>query len=492
MLWEINALGGVLLLGRVVAALVALFVGWLLASWLSGLAGRFAGRLQQVRWLQGNVPVPGDVPVDRILARVAYYLLLLLVLALALEILGVRTVTEPFLAMINQFLLAVPNLVKALLIFLGAWLLATVLRALTHRFLASRAVGSLIARSGAAPTPAAQERLTHSLGELAFYLTLFLFMPAMFGALRLEGLVVPFQEAVAQLLGFVPNLFAALLIAAVGYVVARVVREITAHFLATVGVDALPAKVGLERVFERTPLAQATATVVFVLVLVPVLISALEALRIRAISEPAIGMLARILDMVPSLLAAVAVLAVGLAFARWAGTVVADFAERLNLPRFLVAWGLLAPDGSRSLRAVLEGATAGILALFVLIQSLEILRLPMLAGVLQRVLLYLPNVAVALAILAAGWVVGRFADQSVRRIAQGTPYPPQLGTVARYAILVLVAVMALEQLGVARAVVVNLVTVLLGSVGLGLAIALGLGARDLVKEWLERTMKDGR
>jgi hypothetical protein len=50
--------------------------------------------------------------------------------------------------------------------------------------------------------------------------------------------------------------------------------------------------------------------------------------------------------------------------------------------------------------------------------------------------------------------------------------------------------MALEQLGIARNIVVVGFGIILGGVALAVALALGLGAKDLAKEFLERMLSD--
>jgi small-conductance mechanosensitive channel len=64
-----------------------------------------------------------------------------------------------------------------------------------------------------------------------------------------------------------------------------------------------------------------------------------------------------------------------------------------------------------------------------------------------------------------------------------------MASVAKYAILVLAATMSLEQLGIAETIVVTAFSILVGSLGLAAAIAIGLGSKDVVKEWADAKTK---
>src|SRR3546814_13341040 len=108
------------------------------------------------------------------------------------------------------------------------------------------------------------------------------------------------------MLGMLPNLIAAAVIGVVGWIVARVVREVVTNLLVATNVDRFTQENEGTRGIR---LSQLGGTLVFILVIVPTLIAALDALRIVAISRPLTGMLAAFLLAVPNLVdAAVIVL----------------------------------------------------------------------------------------------------------------------------------------------------------------------------------------
>ena len=265
-------------------ALIILFVGWILARAIASVIGRLVHRLTGGVQGRGLVGSGEKEQIDRVVVRITYYLLMLLVLVQVFETLGVTAVREPFLAITNQIALAVPNLVKAILILLGAWIVATILRSLAVRLLRMESVGTLLDKTGAMD-PEQKADWVNSAGSLVYYLVLIVFLPALLGALQLEGLKEPFERVTTQALSFLPGLVAAVVTVLVGYVVAKIIRGIATSFLASTGVDKLPKRSALLR-FSPPPLSHSLGTIIFVLVLIPVAISALQSLGLQAISEP--------------------------------------------------------------------------------------------------------------------------------------------------------------------------------------------------------------
>ena len=472
-------------LPAVIWAIVVLFVGWIVARIVSRVTTRIVRHLTQSAQVQEEQE---RYRVDEVAGRVAFWVVMVFVLVEFFEVLGVTAVTGPFLSVANEFALAVPNLVKTVLILLSAWVLATLLRRLSIRALSSNTATRVLDELDVIDGESDKAALVKTAGNVVYYLVLLMFLPAVFSALQLEGLQGPLEQVVAQGLGFLPRLIAATVTVAVGYVLARIVRSITSAFLASVGADALPAKVGMEQVFQNVPLSRSLGTIAFVLVFLPILISGLESLGVEAISGPAISMLTLVLNMVPSIAVAVLLFAAGLALARWVGRFTTTLLENINAARFLVKWGLLRDEKTEpSVESIVGKVVTGILMLLVLIEVFDVLRLSELSFVLLSILAYVPRAVLAVAILATGFAVGRFLRRTLQPVLERSAYPVWLSGLAQYAVVVLASMMALEQLGVARVIVVNGFSILLGSLGLAAAIAVGLGSKDWVARKLERT-----
>jgi hypothetical protein len=104
----------------------------------------------------------------------------------------------------------------------------------------------------------------------------------------------------------------------------------------------------------------------------------------------------------------------------------------------------------------------------------------------ERFLLYVPHLVVGGVILAAGVVVSRLAARSVLIAAVNADLPSArlLSSLTKGAVMLTASAIALEQLGIGRLTVLIAFTILFGGVTLAGAIAFGLGAHDLVREWM--------
>src|SRR3546814_5250937 len=91
---------------------------------------------------------------------------------------------------------------------------------------------------------------------------------------------------ISGMLGMLPNLIAAAVIGVVGWIVARVVREVVTNLLVATNVDRFTQE---DEGTRGIRLSQLGGTLVFILVIVPTIIAALDALRIEAISRPLTG-----------------------------------------------------------------------------------------------------------------------------------------------------------------------------------------------------------
>jgi hypothetical protein len=101
---------------------------------------------------------------------------------------------------------------------------------------------------------------------------------------------------------------------------------------------------------------------------------------------------------------------------------------------------------------------------------------------------YLPNVLAAVLVLIIGAVVARFVARSVLigAVNMNLQYARLLSAGVKWMIIVLAVAMALEHLGIGRSIVYIAFSILFGGIVLALAIAVGLGSKDLVTRSLTR------
>jgi len=129
-----------------------------------------------------------------------------------------------------------------------------------------------------------------------------------------------------------------------------------------------------------------------------------------------------------------------------------------------------------------------------LLVGLEALDTSVTDALVARVVGYLPNVLMAALILLLGGILSRFLARGVllAGVNAGMRGAPLVAGLVRFFIMALAVVAALEQLGVGRMTVLVAFGIVFGGVVIALAVAFGLGGRDLAREVLEGQLRERR
>lgn len=187
----------------------------------------------------------------------------------------------------------------------------------------------------------------------------------------------------------------------------------------------------------------------------------------------------------PRLAGALVLLAVGLIVARIIGRTVAKALEAAGLDAFAETHDIddaLERIGLQRPVSTLVGRALRIaLSLVVVFAALSLLGLQFLSDSLNAATLYIPDVLVALVILVAGLAVAAILRRRVDRLTEQMDLPVPLGRLTEIAVLAIFAVTAATQLAIATATLVSILVVLLGAVALTLALAFGLGGREVAR-----------
>lgn len=434
---------------------------------------------------------------------------------------------EPIVNIWNNIVTSVqfyaPSVLGAIVLIVVAWLVATVLRAIVERVLNALHFDDRYGRSVGDPNTVTP--LSKTIGNVVFWLTILLFLPGILGALNLPGIFVPVQNMVNTALAFLPNILAAVAIFVVGWFVASIVKRVLVSVFDAVGVDRLAARIGISQAMGNQRLSNVLATIVYFLILVPVLIAALNALHLDAITAPASAMLNSILLAIPNIFAAFFLLAIAYVAAKIITGLVTSVLTALGFDRLFAALGLgraqaavdraaaqaagtermgtqaaaayPAPGAGKSIETAARAATSktpselvgylimvGVM-LFAAVEALRLLGFVSLATIVLGFLALLGQVILGLIIFAIGLWLSNVAATVIEE--SGSQWSNILVPAARVAILALAGAMALRQMGLAPEIVNLTFGLLLGALAVAVALAFGLGGREvagqLLSEW---------
>jgi mechanosensitive ion channel-like protein len=164
-----------------------------------------------------------------------------------------------------------------------------------------------------------------------------------------------------------------------------------------------------------------------------------------------------------------------------------DLAQRAGISGFVQKMGVHT-DAAGFLASLVKW----FVRLIVLVTAFDALGLPAVSQVLQQILLWLPNLVVALVVLVIGGLAANALASLVRGATaeSGLGNPDLLATIARVAVWAFAIVIAVNQIGIATTIVNTLFMATVGAVAVALALAFGLGGRDtaaeIVRGWYER------
>lgn len=124
--------------------------------------------------------------------------------------------------------------------------------------------------------------------------------------------------------------------------------------------------------------------------------------------------------------------------------------------------------------------------------ALYALKVPAIENVLEKFVLYLPNIFIAVLLIIVGYLLGNFLGRTIliAAVNAGMRFASLLARGVKILIFVFAFAMALEQLGIGRNIVVVAFTILFSGIVFALALAFGLGGKDIARDYLEKRFKE--
>lgn len=363
------------------------------------------------------------------------------------------------------------KLLLAVVILIATWLLAKVARWAFTKLVDNVSFFRKGTSSGAS--------VGESLGKIVTLLIWLFGLLAILQVFSLAGVMGPVTTLLNNAMGFVPNLIGAGLIFFIGLMVARIVRDIVVTGLQTVDFDRWANKGGVDTVTGNSAISKTIGTIVYILIIIPVAISALETLRIDSVSQPASDMLRLIFTSIPLVLGAAILLGLGYVISLFVVRILKEVLPGLGVDRSLASADLL-PEGTSASSIIARIVQIAIL-LFFAIAATRVLGFPELTAILDEVLELGGRVVFGAAVIVVGFFVGRLAE----RLIGGTGENAMAGTIVKWAAIILFTFMGLRFMGVGETIVeIAFASLVIGGAVAG-ALAFGLGGRSWAARKLE-------
>ena len=465
----------------ILAAVAILIIGWIIALIIAAGIKKVLSKLNTNQKLSTATGHRSNI--ENILSRVVFWVVMIIAVIGALNVLNLNSVSGPFSNMVQQFLLFIPQLLAAVAVGFIGWILANLVKVGLTKLLNKTQLDEKLSQD------VGVNSFSQNISEIVYWLILLLFLPIVLSILGLNGLLYPIQNMVNEAVVFLPNIFMAGIIIFVGYILAKIVRGITEGLLGSLNVQQHAEKIGL---FKNSNLPKVLGSFVFAIIIITSLIIAFEALGVEAISQPATAMLYEIMNAIPHIIAAGLILILSYVVARFvanlvvevvSGTGVDDIPAKLDVQRFL---------GTTKVSCVVGYLIVFFTMLFAVSEAANHLGFEQVSGLIAIFIYFGANILLGAVILVIGFWLANIVANVVQRGENNSAR--WLGNLVRVLIMGLVVAMGLRAMGIADSIVNLAFGLTLGAVAVAFALAFGLGGRQpaerLLSDLIDKAKND--
>jgi hypothetical protein len=204
----------------------------------------------------------------------------------------------------------------------------------------------------------------------------------------------------------------------------------------------------------------------------------------EAITISLMGLWERFIMFVPALIGAIIVFVVGWIVASVLGKLVEKLIKSIKVDQALEKVGFNKKLGevgiSETVSEFIGGLVKWFLILVFLMAATDILGLIQVTAFLNSIIFYIPNVVVAVVVLAIAFLVGNFVYNVVKGStrAAGVMSATLLATISKWAIIIFGLLAALIQLGIATSLVNTIFIGIISALAIASGLAFGLGGKE--------------
>jgi hypothetical protein len=318
---------------------------------------------------------------------------------------------------------------------------------------------------------------------MVYWFILLVVLTMVLGQLELDGLFAPLTNMVDKIFSFIPNIIIAGVVFVVGYIIAKVVRGIVTNLVSTFNVQELASKAGLS---EQNSLPNIAGSLAFLVIIIPTIIAALNALKIEVIARPATNMLNKIMEALPNIFMAAAILVVTFYVVRMVANIVKGLIENTEVNQLPAKVGLQETMGNQKISDLVAYAIIFFAMLFAAIAAADLLGFEAISAIITMFIAFGANIILGAIILFIGFWLANIIAGVVERSEQGSQF---LANIVRVLIMGLVLAMGLKAMGIADSIVNLAFGLTLGAVAVAFALSFGLGGQEAAARFL-RKMQD--
>ncbi|MGM8886643.1 mechanosensitive ion channel [Psychrobacter sp. 1U2] len=462
-------------IGSIIGAILIFIIGWLVALGIAALVRNVLAKVNLNQRMDSSTGKSYDL--EGIISKIVFWFIFIIAISAALNTLNLNSISAPFANMVGQVLSFIPNLIAAIAIGIIGWVVATVARTALNTALSKTTMDErLSAQAGVKP-------MSSTIADMVYWFILLIVLTIVLGQLELDGLFAPLTNMVDKIFSFIPNILIAGVVFVVGYIIAKVVRGIVTNLVSTFNVQELASKAGLS---EENSLPNIAGSLAFLVVIIPTIIAALNALKIEVIARPATNMLNKIMEALPNIFMAAAILIVTYYVVRMVANIIKGLLENTEINRLPAKVGLQETMGDKRISDVVGYAIVFFAMLFAAVAAADLLGFEPISAIITMFIAFGANIILGAIILFIGFWLANIIAGVVERSEQGSQF---LANIVRVLIMGLVLAMGLKAMGIADSIVNLAFGLTLGAVAVAFALSFGLGGQEAAARFL-RKMQD--
>lgn len=215
--------------------------------------------------------------------------------------------------------------------------------------------------------------------------------------------------------------------------------------------------------------------------------------------EPVLGIWEKLINFIPHLIGATLIILVGFFVSRVIASAIEHIFKKSKLDNWTSRIGLnevMARVGlGKSPTMFISALAYWFIMIVFIISAANVLNLSFFSKVLETFLLnFLPKVMAAILIGFAGLLLARFMENTVYNsaVANNLKGGRSFAKIINFVILVFTAILAIEHLGLDMKIIRSSINILMASLGLAFAIAVGLGAKDIARDLIYSMFSENR
>lgn len=468
---------------QLLGALAVLIIGWIIAKFIASKIGKVIEKNEKLKSLFSKFSGEGDteVKVSKIIVKFVYYILMIFVITAVFESLGFSILTQPLTQFLGSIFTFLPQLIGAVVLFVVAWITATVVKLIVVKALKIIKLDEKIKGDSEA-----EVSISKPIGDILFWFIFLVFLPGILSALSMEGILEPIQNLLNKILESFPNIFAAIAIILIGWFIAKKVKEASTQIFSSLGVDKMNEKNNSSQ--DSMKLSVILGTIIYVLILIPVVVSGFDMIGLTVVTIPAMNMMDGIMSFLPNLFSAIVIIYLAYFVGNILGELVSGIVSNLKLESVLIDIGLLSSKGKDNNISKLIGNLVKVaIIFFAILEASNILGFGQLTLLVDQFIVLVGQIILGLVIIGIGLYLAQlFANIINKRESTSSGI---LAIVAKSTIIFLSLAMGLRQMGIANEIINMAFGFTIGAIAVASAIAFGIGGKDTASKLLAKFEK---